>query len=134
MSDDAIKIIVHDDLYPHDETYTLSPDLLYQHARGLIPKLLHLDGTDKTAMMMKVAIKGIFIAYGEKILEQIFKSKEHPKPHKGDDLVEWYIDLFAKIMILQSMKQEYTVEVNETSEIVGCVARPIPPITAPDNV
>src|SRR5207248_163721 len=105
--------------------YTLSPDLLYQHARTLIPQLLHLDGKDKTALMMKVAIKGIFLAYGDKILEQIFKSKEHPKPQKGDDIVEWYIDLFTQILISQALKSEYMVEVNADSEIVGCISKPV---------
>lgn len=133
MSNEQIKITVDaiateyrnekpDLLY---QKLTLSPDLLYAHARRLIPQLLHLDGTDRTAALMKVAIKGIFLAYGDKILEQIFKSKTYPKPQKGDDLVEWYIDLFTQILISQAMKQEYTVEVNETSEIVGCTARPV---------
>lgn len=122
-----ISIFLHWNKYPeNDERYLLSPDLLYSHARSLIPKLLKLDGTDRTAALMKVAIKGIFLAYGDKILEQIFKSKEHPKPAKGDDLVEWYIDLFTQILILQAQKSEYTVEVNETSEIIGCTTRPVP--------
>lgn len=132
MSNEKITLFVSGLAAPF-QRLTLSPELLYYHARQIIPRLLHLDGADKTALLIKVAVKGVFLMYGDKILEEIFKSKDHPRPGKTDDLVEWYIDMFTQILILQALKSTYTVEVNETSEIIGFSAQPVPAIAAPDH-
>jgi hypothetical protein len=68
--------------------------------------------TIQTSKLIKAAVKGVLIIYGEKLLTQML-GKDHPRPGKKDDIVEWYTDVFAKIAITLATKHLYTVETEE---------------------
>lgn len=58
----------------------------------------------KLVRLVRLAVKGALLSFGGKILDMIFRSKDHPRPGKGDDLIEWYSDMFAQIAIAEATK------------------------------
>lgn len=53
----------------------------------------------RMTLAMRTTVKGALLMFGDKILDGMFGGKAHPKPSKGDDLIEWYSNIFAKIII-----------------------------------
>lgn len=83
--------------------------------------------------LMRVAVKGVLMMYGDKILT-VLMGKDHPKPQKGQDLLDWYTDMFTRIGIGYLMKSDtvFTGEIVEDHEHESLIAvnevttRPIP--------
>lgn len=76
------------------------------------------NGSEEAANMsklMKTAVKGVLIMYGDKLLT-IMIGKDHPKPPKGSDIVEWYTNMFARIALAIASKQIYTVNVENEEQ------------------
>ncbi len=89
--------------------YTVDPSEVYNLAASGIHKQLAGEITEdmpevekNVVRLTRATVKGAFIAFGGKILEIMFKSKNHPKPQKGDDIIEWYSNMFAQIAIAQA--------------------------------
>lgn len=89
----------------HTLLYT-DPAMLYTLAQdGIKRMLVGDDNPDAPAeekrlkQLVKTGIKGMFLTFGGKILDMLFQSKDHPKPNKGDDLIEWYSNVFAQIIL-----------------------------------
>src|SRR5580765_7660343 len=53
----------------------------------------------RLALLLKTMIDGFLMMSGPLLLNWMYKSKDHPKPGKGDDLIEWYSHEFAKMAI-----------------------------------
>jgi hypothetical protein len=76
----------------------------------------------QTSKLIKAAVKGVLIVYGDKLLSQMI-GKDHPRPGKNDDIVEWYTDMFAKIAITLATKNIYTVETEVDNDTFTKVSR-----------
>lgn len=65
------------------------------------------ENRDKNALakLIKVAVKGILLMYGSRILDVIL-GKDHPKLEKGQDILDWYQDIFTRIGISFLMKND----------------------------
>lgn len=72
------------------------------------------------AGLMKIAVKGVLLMYGNKILELLL-GKDHPKPGKQDDLIEWWTHMLAKIGIGLAMKHMVTMTGKRDGNIVKIV-------------
>lgn len=92
--------------------YRIHPDVLYGTVHKAVAAFMSGGNgqDDKLVALVRVAVKGVLLMYGDKILDSIFKSKNHPRPGKKDDLIEWYTDLFTKIGIAMWMKNETYLE------------------------
>lgn len=89
----------------------MSPDALYEYIHEGIERMSGQKGSNENAALarlMKVAIRGMLLAYGSKLLDALL-GKDHPKPGKHDDLLSWYTDIFTKIAISYCMKNELTL-------------------------
>lgn len=129
MTDDlqVTMVILEDDL---EARYQISANKLYGMVHGAIATMLR-GGAGENAeskqlvSLMKVAVKGVLMMYGDKILDAFFQGKDHPKPGKGADLLEWYTDMFTKVAIaIMSRKQiELTASFVEGTENVFTVSK-----------
>lgn len=95
---------------------------------------------EKTALakLLKVAIKGLLLMYGPRILDAVFGSKDHPKPQKGDDLLEWYQDIFTKLGIAYLMKNDTVltgrvVDGSIDQAVIGVGSITTRPVTASES-
>lgn len=89
----------------------MNPNTLYDYIHEGIERMSGQKGSNENvalAKLMKVAIRGLLLAYGNKLLDALL-GKEHPKPGKHDDLLPWYTDIFTKIAISYCMKNELTL-------------------------
>jgi hypothetical protein len=137
-------IVVYEGQDGRKITYDFDPDGLYTVIHEGIVRMSGGGATDNQqrknlARLMKVAIKGMLIMYGNQILDELFLTKDHPKPQKGDDLIEWYQDIFTKVGIGYLMKSDtvlsgYTVDENERETIVKIVRVSTRPIPLPASV
>lgn len=129
-------------------TFNCDPDGLYDEVRSIMAKFSQVapaeDPVDMSPEMnalkkrisglIKVAVKGILLAYGDSILTLAFRTKDHPRPHKGDDLIEWYTNMFARMGIGYLMKKDTvltgkTVQEDEHETLITVdhvSTRPIP--------
>lgn len=102
MIEYPVKIELHVD---REETqFIISPDELHKVVSSGMKKQFKISPDapeeEKTlARVVRAAVKGALIAFGPKLLDLMFKSKDHPKPGKGEDIIEWYADMFAKVLI-----------------------------------
>jgi len=102
MIEYPVQIELHVD---NTETqFIVNPDELHKIVSLNMKKQFKIDENvpeeEKTLVrVVRAAVKGALIAFGPKLLNLMFKSKEHPKPGKGDDVIEWYADMFAKTLI-----------------------------------
>ncbi len=125
----SVTIFLPDD---QAKTIYISPELVYERARHILPELLHIDAGDQQGTMIRSRVKGFFKMSGDSILDKIFGGKDHPRPSKGDDLVVWYLDLFTQLLIVQLMKHDMLLEGRETIEgieISGFAPESIPAST-----
>lgn len=109
-TEDVPPIVIGLETEGHLTIFHLNAHLVYFRIRALISKL---TGETKTAdqnlaakqlaALVKVAVKGVLMLYGDRILE-LALGKEHPRPGKKDDLVEWYSDMLTKIGIAWLVK------------------------------
>ncbi len=112
----------------HEEThFIISPDELHTVVSSGMKKQFKIDPSapeeEKTlARVVRAAVKGALIAFGPKLLDLMFKSKDHPKPGKGADVIEWYADMFARVLIagatqgkliLHGERQNEAIVINE---------------------
>lgn len=129
-------------------TFYCDPDGLYDEVRSAIAKLSQASNDDAASdmapemailkkqltRMMRASVKAVLLAYGDKILTFTFRTKDHPRPQKGDDLLEWYTNMFARIAISFLMKKDTvltgkTVEANGNETLISIeqvTTRPIP--------
>jgi hypothetical protein len=102
MIEYPVKIELHVD--NEEAQFIISPDELHKVVSTGMKKQFKIDPDapeeEKTlARVVRAAVKGALIAFGPKLLDLMFKSKDHPKPQKGDDIIEWYADMFARVLI-----------------------------------
>lgn len=108
MSD--TDIIVHVETSDQNSTYRIDANVAYVKIRGGIEKFMGGSPADATteagrlSSLVRVGVKGVLLMYGDKILDSIFGSKEHPRPGKKDDLVNWYTDMFTKVVLANLVK------------------------------
>jgi hypothetical protein len=122
-----IKLISYDTDTQSPEGAYVSMDVLYPLVRSFIAGMMtpNNDGNIEAQQMsklMKTAIKGILIMYGDKLLT-IMIGRDHEKPAKGVDLVEWYTNTFASIALRLASQRVYLLSVskdgNDTTQISG---------------
>ena len=65
--------------------------------------------------LMKTAVKGILIMYGDKLLT-VMLGKDHEKPSKGVDIVEWYTQQFAKVALAMAAKSVYVLTIESKND------------------
>jgi hypothetical protein len=100
--------------------FVASPELIYEIVHSAILHILagenNPDATQQQRALVqltKTTIKGALLMLGDKILTMMFGSKDHPRPNKQDDLIEWYSDIFAKMLISEAMKGTAILTVKE---------------------
>jgi hypothetical protein len=120
-------------------TFSCDPDGLYDLLHAAIVRMSQGGVNDnperkRLAALMKVTIKGALLVYGNRILDELFLTKDHPRPQKGDDLLGWYTDIFTKVGIGYLMKADTVLTgntINESEretfiEVIRVSTRPIP--------
>lgn len=105
MIEYPVKVELHID--NEEMVFLIDPQDLDKIASVQMKKRVCIDPDmeeEKKGMVRaaRVLVKGGLIAFGPKILDLLFKSKNHPKPEKGDDIVEWYANMFAKVFIAEA--------------------------------
>jgi hypothetical protein len=105
-----------------ERTYVLKPEVLYGIVKPLVASIL--DGGTKPgdtpeakrlASLVRLGVKGVLTIYGRQILDELYHSKEHPTPAKGDDLIAWYTNIFTLFACAETTK--HTLEID--SKAVG---------------
>lgn len=72
--------------------------------------------------------------YGTQLLDELFNTKNHPRPSKGDDILDWYTDIFTKVGISYLMKTEtvlsgHVIRESEHERIVGVTSVDTRPVS-----
>jgi hypothetical protein len=79
------------------------------------------NGTEESknlARLIRTAVKGLFMMYGDKILTMLV-GKDHAKPGKKDDVLEWYTQTFAMLLLQFAASQSYTIFTDVKDNSVG---------------
>jgi hypothetical protein len=130
MIEYPVKIELHVDC--KEIPFIISPDELHKVISTGMKKQFKIDPDapeeEKTlARVVRAAVKGALIAFGPKLLDLMFKSKDHPKPGKGEDVIEWYADMFARVLIAGATQGKLYLHGVKTDEVVIIdEIRPIP--------
>ena len=114
-------VIIHVETPQYEQTVAIDANVLYGAVRPTIQFFMGGKNDMNTEQgrlnaLVRTGVKGVLIMYGDKILDSIFKTKDHPRPEKGDDIVEWYTDMFTKICIASMVKTRAYVTGVHTSE------------------
>lgn len=95
----------------------------------------------KTALVkgMRIAVKGVLIMWGEKMLTMFYGTKDHPHPPKDKnlDLVDWYMHQFTAIAIAHMMRHDLVLKGQHTevgSNVLSISSVGTRPIPAPSKV
>lgn len=90
--------------------FVASPIMAYNVVHAGIMKIL--EGEKKPedmtpekrrlSQLMRTTVKGALMMFGDNILNMMFGSKDHPRPEKKDDIIEWYSDIFAKYLVAEA--------------------------------
>ena len=64
----------------------------------------------RVAKLAKQALRGGLLMFGNDLLTVLYGSKEHEKPPKNVDLLDWYTDQFAKIGVAYLLKSDIFVD------------------------
>lgn len=116
-------VIIHVETPQYEQTVAIDANVLYGSVRPMIERFMG-GSTDmqteqgRLSALVRTGVKGVLLMYGDKILDSLFRSKDHPKPGKGDDLVEWYTDMFTKVCIASMVKSKTHLIGVHTSEPV----------------
>lgn len=99
-----------------------SPDLFYQIIADGIKKFLAGDKQatneeqKRLAQLARTTVKGALLMFGDKLLDGLYGSKNHPKPQKGDDIIEWYSMMFAKVALAGATQGILRIEVRDDGQ------------------
>lgn len=145
---DKIGMFYRDADEARNITFYADPDSMYTLVHDAIAKManLGLSAEDKKdpekrkqnnlAKLIKVAVKGMLLMYGEQILDVLYGNANHPKPQKGDDILDFYTNQFTIAGISDLMKRDLvlygrTDESDQTIiEVRSIITRPV---AAPDD-
>lgn len=145
---DKIGMFYRDADEARNITFYADPDSMYTLVHDAIAKManLGLSAEDKKdpekrkqnnlAKLIKVAVKGMLLMYGEQILDVLYGNANHPKPQKGDDILDFYTNQFTIAGISDLMKRDLvlygrTDESDQTIiEVRSIITRPV---AAPDS-
>jgi hypothetical protein len=145
--------IVYEDKDGLDVTLLCDPDAMYAILHMAIVKMSSTEipkecppGANPeifavqkaVAKLMRVGVKGLLMMYGDMLLTVAFGSKQHPKPAKGDDLLDWYTDMFTKIGLSHLMKKDTvlqgkTIRHDDETRIVAVDTVFTRPVAAPET-
>jgi hypothetical protein len=129
-----IRIPAKPNTTQEDHVYYATLDTLHPLVRGWISAMLqpaHGDNQEAVQLskLMKTAVKGILIMYGDKILT-VLLGKTHEKPPRGCDIVEWYTTTFATVALSLASRSEIILacedDVYADTQIIEISAKPIP--------
>jgi hypothetical protein len=90
---------------------------LYAVQKLLTPTGDNVEATNM-ARLIRTAVKGVLMMYGDKILT-LLMGKDHPKPAKKDDIVEWYSKMFAKLLLYGASQYRYELHTIESEDEIG---------------
>jgi hypothetical protein len=139
--------IVYEDANGLNALYLCNADSMYSIVHAALQKMATMGVRDTSeqgakrqglAKLVRVAIKGMLIMYGNQILDELFATKDHPRPQKGDDLLDWYTDMFTKIGISYLMKndtvlQGKTIRHDDETRVVAVDTVFTRPVAAPET-
>ena len=135
----AVTLEYNDIEKKHTTLFYLDPEQLYQVVHGYILELSQtkIDESNplkkRLTQLMRASIKGMLIAFGDDLLTLIYGTKDHEKPGKKDNIVDWYQDQFARIAIAHMMKNDIVLDGEISSEgehktiisVSGFTTRPV---------
>jgi hypothetical protein len=114
---DENSIALHIQLRAGDQSIplTIPGVLLFSLLQESITGLLHVPDTlesehKRLTQLVRTGIRGILLSFGPAILDMLYRSKDHPNPAKGDDLLTWYAQTFAAIGLVHACKQTVVIE------------------------
>jgi hypothetical protein len=141
---DAVTIEYKNTCEEKSMLFFVNPNSLYSQIHD---KLTELSGTKivltdneeqnrlkrRVVAVVRACIKGGLIAFGNDLLTLLYGTKQHEKPARGDDIVDWYMDQFTKIGIAYMMKSDIVLEGcktvdNEHKQVIQvtrCFTRPV---------
>lgn len=115
--------LLYQDADGKDITFYCDPNGLYMMILRGIRKIAQLEHDSEhsaneteemsslrkqLAKVMRAGVKGILMMWGDKLLTVFWGTSEHPHPPKDKklDLVDWYMEQFTTVMIVNMMKQD----------------------------
>lgn len=114
--------IIYEDMDGQHQVFFLDPQGTYETVFNAMNKMSATQDVTDDAMpedmrtlkrtlvkVMRSAVKGVLIAYGDNLLTMFYGTKDHPKPPKVKnlDLIQWYIDQFTRVAIAHMMRSEF---------------------------
>jgi hypothetical protein len=124
---DAVTIEYRNTCTEEVTHFYINPNLLYSQVHDKLVELSGskiVEGPDATqnalkkrlTALIRACIKGGLIFWGNDLLSLLYGTKDHEKPGKKDDIVDWYMDQFTKISIAYAMKSDIVLEGCKTKE------------------
>src|SRR6266567_122963 len=141
--------MIYEDMDGHNLTFYISPEGLYDEVHKGVVKMSQTDAGDTSNLsteqgflkvrltkLIKSAVKGVFMMYGNDLMTLFYGSSNHPRPPKDKklDLVNWYLAELTKILIANMMKNDIVLVGQHTeigSNVISVDAvstRPVPAI------
>ncbi len=109
FSDKAELRIVGDDEYTL--SMTIEPDMLYHPMMHAINNFK--TGEDakakRLAGLLKVALKGGLLMYGDQLLKLFYGDSPTPSLTRGEDIFHFYSDQFVRLLLTWLVKQDIVV-------------------------
>ena len=140
---DKIGMFYRDAEEARNITFYADPDSMYTLMHAAVARMASFGLSDEDkknpekrkqqnlAKLIKVAVKGVLLMYGEQILDVLYGNANHPKPQKGDDILDWYTNQFTIAGISELMKHDIVLygtsdESNpNTLEVRRILTRPV---------
>jgi hypothetical protein len=111
-----VEYDAEDQEFTPDLTIEIPMEALSGVANSIVKTLLQSnpENSEQAQMgrMMKTTIRGLLLMQGDKILTALM-GKDHAKPGKKDDILEWYITAFVQALIFMASKKRYIVSTTE---------------------
>lgn len=117
--------MIYEDMDGRNIVFFISPDGLYSTVHDGVVRMSGTNEGDMSGLsaeqqilkkqlvkVIRAGVKGIFMMWGDKLMELFYGSKVHPRPPKDKhlDLVNWYLEEFTKVLIAHMMKNDVVLK------------------------
>ena len=146
--------MIYEDMDGRNIIFFISPDGLYSTVHDGVVRMSGTSEGDVSGLsseqqalkkqlvkVIRAGVKGIFMMWGDKLMELFYGSKQHPRPPKDKhlDLVNWYLEEFTKVLIAHMMKNDvvlkgqFTAVGSNVISIDEVSTRPVPGVSPPTS-
>jgi hypothetical protein len=148
----AVTLVYENREESFKQYFFINPDSLYSQVHDYLvtlsgSKIVETDDIEQNKLkkrmtaLIRACIKGGLILWGYDLLTLLYGTKEHSKPGKKEDIVDWYMNEFTKITIAYMMKSDIIMQGITTSDngdkitvqIDRCTTQPVTQSTQPEH-